>query len=83
MKEGLPPLSSTGFLSLKHAADWADVSPKTIKRWLIQGLQYFQANPKGKILIRPCDIQAFLNQNQTCQFNLEATINKTLIEIGL
>jgi predicted site-specific integrase-resolvase len=47
-------------MSLEHAAAYADVSVKTIKRWIESGLPKYQAGPRSKVLIRPTDIETFL-----------------------
>ncbi len=54
-----------GFLSLEHAADYADVSVKTIKRWIESGLPKYQAGPRSKVLIRPTDIEQFLLRKES------------------
>ena len=53
-----------GYLSLEHAADWADVSPRTIKRWIKAGLPTHQAGPREKVLVKPQDIDQFLTKKQ-------------------
>lgn len=51
---------TTGFLTLEHAAEWGDVSVRTLKRWIERGLPKYQAGPRSKVLIRPGDIEQFL-----------------------
>ncbi len=53
-----------GYLSIEHAAKWADVSPRTLKRWIKAGLPIYQAEPRGKVLVKPSDIDQFLTRKQ-------------------
>jgi len=67
-----------GFLNLAHAAQWADVSQKTLKRWLTHGLPHFQEGPGTKILIRPNDIEQFLTRQQRSKSSLDQMVEETL-----
>ena len=58
MREGLGP----GFLPLAEAAKWAGVSEKTMKRMIHRGLPSHQTGPRGKILLKPCDIEQFMKR---------------------
>ena len=69
-----------GFLSLDHAAEYADVSTKTMKRWLSRGLPHFQAGARTKVLIDPHDIRAFLTRQQVAQPNLN-DLNEMMKEV--
>lgn len=69
-----------GFLNLAHAAQWADVSQKTLKRWLAHGLPHFQEGPRTKVLIDPHDIRAFLTRQQVAQPNLN-DLNEMMEEV--
>ena len=70
-----------GFLSLEHAAQWADVSVKTIKRWIEQGLPKYQAGPRAKVLIRPGDIEVYLTRQQVNAPNLNALVDDVIKEL--
>ena len=72
-----------GYLSLKHAATWADVSPKTVQRWIAAGLPVYQATAGGKVLVRPVDIEHFLQKRQVPQVDIDAMVNETLSEMEL
>jgi len=74
-----PP--SPRFLSLDHAAAYADVSVKTIKRWIAGGLPKFQAGSGSKVLIRPSDIEAFLTKRQVAKPDLDAMVEAVLLEL--
>jgi len=50
----------TGYMSLREAARWAGVSPKTMQRWFARGLTNYQAGPREKVLVRREDIDRFL-----------------------
>ncbi len=67
-----------GFLSLEHAAEWADVSVKTIKRWIERGLPKYQAGPGSKVLIRPRDIEEFLSRYEAPQAELNGLVNEVM-----
>lgn len=50
-----------GYLSIQSAAKWADISESTLKRWISKhGLRTYQGTERGKVLIRPSDIDAFM-----------------------
>ncbi len=70
--------SQLGYLSIEHAADWADVSPRTIKRWIKAGLPTYQAEPRGKLLLRRADIDQFLTRKQAPTADLGAMVNEVL-----
>jgi len=70
-----------GFLSLEHAADYADVSVKTIKRWIEGGLPKYQAGPGSKVLIRPSDIEQFLIRKETKAPNINEMVKEVLQEL--
>jgi len=71
-----------GFLSLEHAAAYADVSVKTVKRWIEQGLPKYQAGPRSKVLIRPGDIERFLlRQESITHQNLNGMVDKVFREL--
>ena len=70
-----------GFLSLEHAADYADVSVKTIKRWIARGLPKYQVGPGSKVLIRPGDIEAYLTRYQANPPNIDALVDEVVNEL--
>ena len=67
-----------GYLSIEHAAEWADVSTKTIKRWIKAGLPTYQAGPRAKVLVKPIDIDEFLNRKQAPTPDLGAMVEEAL-----
>ena len=73
--------SDTGLLSKKHAALWADVSQRTIERWIQQGLPVYQAAPQTKVLIRPADIEAFLQRQQLPKADLIAKVEEVVAQL--
>ncbi len=75
--KGLNP----GFLPLAEAAQWAGVSPRTMKRWISKGLAYFQEGPRTKVLIRPGDIEEFLTKRQMAKPDLDAMVEEVFDEL--
>ena len=67
-----------GYLPLKQAAAWAGVSYKTLQRWIGRGLPVYQAGPREKVLIRPTDIDQFLNRRQRAPVNLDVIVEEVL-----
>ena len=68
--------SERGYLSIENAASWADVSKRTIKRWIAAGLSTYQAGPREKVLIRPRDIEAFLTRKQVRHVDMRAVVEE-------
>ena len=68
-----------GYLSLEEAARYASVSTRTIKRWIRAGLPVYQGTRRGKVLIRPTDIDAHLTRRQARQLNLDAMVEDVLL----
>jgi len=75
------PNQGHGFLSLKHAAHWTDVSEKTFNRWIAKGLPVYQAGPGEKILIDPHDIRNFLTRKQTNHSDLDNLVEEMVAEL--
>ena len=71
-----------GYLPIEGAAQYASVSAKTIQRWIQGGLSVYQGTPRGKVLIRPSDIDAYLTRKQKPTVNLNAMVNDVLREFG-
>ena len=72
-----------GYLSLKHAASWADVSPKTVQRWIAAGLPVYRATEGGKVLVKPYDIDQFLQRREVPKMDVDAMVSETLKEMGV
>lgn len=64
-----------GYLSLRDAATWAGVSPKTMRRWFGKGLPHHQAGPREKVLVRPTDIAAFLTRQAAPTIDVGAMVD--------
>jgi transposase len=73
---------TSGFLSLEHAATYADVSVKTVKRWIGRGLPKYQVGKGTKLLIRPRDIETFLTRNECKAPDLNAMVENMCKELG-
>jgi len=69
---------SPGFLPLAEAAQWAAVSVRSIKRWIQNGLPYYQPSPRGRVLIKPYDIEQFLTRRQVPKSSLDDMVEEIL-----
>jgi excisionase family DNA binding protein len=76
------PAYKPGYLSIEGAAKYAGVSAKTIKRWKQRGLPVYQGTPRGKVLIRPSDIDAYLTRSQAPQVDLNAMVEEVIRELS-
>ena len=72
-----------GYLTLRGAQAWTGMSQRTIKRWIVAGLPVYQGVTGGKLLVKPQDIDQFLQKRQTPKVDLDALVNETLREIGV
>ena len=72
---------TAGFLGINEAAAWAGVSARTLKRWIARGLPCYQARGRGKILLKPGDIEQFLIRRETMQPNLDALVQEVFEEL--
>lgn len=75
------PVLQPGYLSLNHAAAWADVSVKTLRRWIAVGLPVHQAPTGGKVLVKPQEIEQFLTRRQAPKVDIDALVNETWREM--
>ena len=73
--------SDKGLFSKRHAAAWADVSPRTLDRWIQQGLPVYQASPHTKVLIRPADIECFLQHKQLPKADLITKVDEVIAQL--
>jgi len=64
-----------------QVAKYASVSTKTIHRWINLGLPGYQGTTRGKVLIRPTDIDSYLTRRQTRQVDLDAMVDEVLQDI--
>ncbi len=78
LREPLTP----GFLPLDRAAAWAGVSIKSLKRWFERGLPYYQPCPRGRILVKPGDIEGFLTRRQAPKPTLDRMVDEVLKGLG-
>ena len=74
-------MSERGYLSVKEAAAWAGVSPKTLTRWFRRGLPRYQAGPREKVLVRLDDVNRFLTRIQSATVPLDELVDQVLAEI--
>ncbi|SLM49229.1 protein of unknown function [Nitrospira japonica] len=67
-----------GYVTIHGAAQYASVSAKTVTRWIRSGLPVHQGTTRGKVLIRPGDIDAYLTRRQAPVVNLHALVDDVL-----
>jgi predicted site-specific integrase-resolvase len=67
-----------GYLPLRHAALWTGVSVRTLRRWTNQGLPRYQAEQRGKVLIKLSDINAFLAKHRLSEPSLDVVISSVM-----
>ena len=77
------PPYQIGYLPLTKAALWAGISRRTLKRWIKQGLPFFQAPNGGKILVRPDDINCFLVKRQEPESGIDTLVDDVLRELEM
>lgn len=75
---GQGPQAPIGYLSIEGAAGYASVSTKTVRRWIQAGLPVYQGTTRGKVLIRPRDIDSYLMRRQTPHVDLDALVEDVL-----
>ena len=76
-----PEALPRGFMSLCNASKWADVSQKTLKRWIGRGLPVYQSGPREKILIDPHDIRNFLKKRPVSHSDLDNLVEKVFQDL--
>jgi excisionase family DNA binding protein len=67
---------SSGFLLLSEAAQYARVSPRTVRRWIAQGLPFHQVKAGSRVLIKSTDLERFLTRYETSQPKLDCLIDE-------
>lgn len=71
------------FMTLRTTARWTGkVSVSTTKRWLKEGLPYYQARDRGVILIKPADVEAFLQRKSVKKPDLTQLVEETMRELA-
>ncbi len=53
----------------------------TVKRWIKEGLPYHQAQERGLILIKPADVEAFLQRKSAKKPDLDGLVEETMREL--
>lgn len=74
-------IPQAGYLPLSVAAQWAGVSPRTLRRWISCGLPVYRSGPRSKVLLRPCEIDQFLTRQQASSPDLSAMIEETMADL--
>ena len=75
--------SGSGFLLLSEAAQYARVSPRTVRRWLAKGLPYHQAGTGSRVLIKQMDLEQFLTRHDAQRHDLVAMIKAVASSLRL
>ena len=66
------------FLSKKRAAQYVDLSVRTIDRLISRGLPTYRTGPRSKVLVRLSDIEAFLERAQRPQPKLNHLVDDVM-----
>ena len=66
------------YLTIDRVAAHASVSRRIVRRWIEQGLPYYQAVPHGRVLIRLEDVEQFLTRRQAPRPSLETLLDEVL-----
>ena len=69
------------WMGVKTTGRRCEVSPKTVRRWLEQGLPFFQVTPRSKILIKPGDVDVFLKRRRKTQVDLDGMVDQAMGEL--
>jgi excisionase family DNA binding protein len=68
-----------GWASVKKAAQYADVSVRTMRDWLKEGLKHSRL-PSGTIRIRYSDVNEYLEQFQVNEHAIDAMVDEVVRE---
>jgi len=52
-----------------------------MKRWMERGLPYYQPCPRGRILVKPGDIESFLTRQQAPKPELDRMVEEVVEEL--
>jgi hypothetical protein len=67
-----------GALDIPSIAQRYSISRRTIRRWMTRGLPYFQEGPRCKILIKPDDVERYLQRHCHEPMDLGRMIEETV-----
>ncbi len=70
-----------GYLTIAGAAEYTSVSTRTIKRWVRAGLPVHQGCHRGKVLIKPSDIDVYLQRKTAPKPDLDAIVDEVMREL--
>lgn len=76
-------MQQIGYLPITGAAQYASVSTRTIKRYIKRGLPVYQGTSRGKILIRPSDIDLYLQRKTSPKpdLDLDAMVDECMTSL--
>jgi excisionase family DNA binding protein len=66
-----------GWVSIKNAAKYADVSVRTMREMLKRGLRYSKVSP-GMIRIRYSDIDEYFMRFQVCENQVDKIVDEIM-----
>ena len=69
------------FLLLQEGAVFARVSVRTMKRWFLEGLPSYQPVPKGRVLLRRCELEQFITRRSCPQPALDRLVEDVMGEL--
>jgi excisionase family DNA binding protein len=73
---------NVGYVTIQGAAEYASVSPRTVKRWIARGLPVYQGSPRGKVLIRPGDVDVYLEKKAVPRLDLDAAASAVMRDLA-
>ena len=74
--------TSTSYMTKRRTASQWCVSKSTVDRWVEKGLPYYQAPGRSLILIKPADVDAFLQRKSVKKPDLTQLVEETLQELA-
>ena len=69
------------WIGIRAVAQYCSVSPKTVWRWVEQGLPYSQRGPRARVLIRHADLDAFLERRCKTGVDLDRMVHQVIGEL--
>ena len=69
-----------GFLTVRQASLWTGLSTKSIRRLIKRGLKVYRTCQRGRLLLRPEDLQHFLGRHYTDVPDRENMVNNVMID---
>lgn len=74
-------MNGSGFLDKRSVAQSANVSIRTVDRWLGAGLPSYRTSPGGKILLRWSDVEQWLMRSHKAGPDLNRLVEETVNDL--